>query len=191
MTTATAAAPADDVERLVSLLGDVARGRSEALEGLYRATSSKLFGICLHVLRDRGEAEDTLQEVYVAVWQKAAQFDAAIASPVTWLAAIARNKSIDRRRSAAQTLRNASVEIDAELRDEAPAGLEFTEAALEGRRLSSCMDELQADRRVLVQTAFFDGITYEELATRTGNPLGTVKSWIRRSLQALKACLER
>jgi RNA polymerase sigma-70 factor (ECF subfamily) len=65
------------------------------------------------------------------------------------------------------------------------------EAAIEGHRLDVCLGELEAPRRQLVRTAFFEGCTYEELAQRSGTPLGTVKSWIRRSLAKLKACLER
>ena len=86
-------------EDLRLALGRVALRDAVALEDVYRATSSKLFGVCLRILHDREEAEDVLQEVYLSVWAKAGQYDPARVSPITWLAAIARNRAIDRVRA--------------------------------------------------------------------------------------------
>ncbi|MEO6366021.1 MAG: sigma-70 family RNA polymerase sigma factor [Luteimonas sp.] len=180
-----------DQDGLGGLLSDIAGGDNAAFERLYRSTSSKLFGICARIVSDRAEAEDTLQEVFTTIWHKAGQFDAARASAMTWLAMIARNKSIDRLRSNVNLRQNASIELAENLSDGSPTGLEATESADDQRRLNACMGELDADRQALLRTAFFEGVTYEELATRTSTPLGTVKSWIRRSLLKLKACLER
>lgn len=90
---------AEDRERLVGTLSRVARGEQEALRELYAATASKLFGVCLRISHDREAAEDILQDVYLKVWNKAGRFDAARASPITWLCAIARNTAIDWRRA--------------------------------------------------------------------------------------------
>lgn len=176
---------------LAVLLERVARGDREAFERLYRETSSKLFGICLRVLPDRAEAEDVLQEVFASVWRKADQFDAARASAITWMAMIARNRAIDRLRSAPSQMKRASVELAEDLADGGPTPQARAEAQTEGARLNACLDELDERRRSLIRTAFFEGATYEELAQRVGSPLGTVKSWIRRGLLQLRACLER
>jgi len=91
-----------DLEIVSSALRRIAIGDRVALRTVYRLTSAKLFGICLRILGEQGDAEDVLQEVYVAVWQKAASFDPARASPMTWLIAIARNRAIHRLRASGQ-----------------------------------------------------------------------------------------
>ncbi|GHA75340.1 hypothetical protein GCM10007067_10570 [Lysobacter bugurensis] len=178
-------------DALARWLQEVAGGDRDAFERLYRATSSKLFGVCLRVLPDRAEAEDVLQEVYATVWRKAEQFDAARASAITWLAMIARNKAIDRLRSVPTAARAAPVELAEAVPDPSASPLDGAESSDENARLARCMDRLDGPRRDLVRTAFFEGVTYEELAARIGSPLGTVKSWIRRSLLQLRACLEQ
>ena len=177
-------------ERLDGLLSEVASGDRQAFEALYRATSGKLLGVCLRVLPDRAEAEDVLQEVYASVWRKAVQFDAGRASAITWLAMVARNKAIDRARTLPAPQRMASIELADEIADHAASPLQQAEAANDQSRLDICMQRLEARRRALIRTAFFDGATYEELAARIGSPLGSVKSWIRRGLLQLRACLE-
>jgi len=180
-----------DGDGLDGLLGEVARGDHAAFERLYRSTSSRLFGICARIIPDHAEAEDTLQEVFTTVWHKAGQFDAARASAMTWLAMIARNKSIDRLRANANLRQNSSIDMAENISDDSPSILEATEFADGQRRLDACLRELDDQRQALLRTAFFEGVTYEELAARTNTPLGTVKSWIRRSLHKLKVCLER
>lgn len=177
-------------ERLDGLLSDVADGDTGAFEALYRATSGKLLGVCLRVLPDRAEAEDVLQEVYASVWRKAVQFDAGRASAITWLAMVARNKAIDRARTLPTPQRMAPIELADDIVDHAATPLQQAEAANDQSRLEICMQRLEARRRALIRTAFFDGATYEELAARIGSPLGSVKSWIRRGLSQLRACLE-
>jgi len=194
MTDYTAAQPADfhgGSDPTSELLTAVGRGDAGAFERLYRETSSRLFGVCLRLLPERSEAEDVLQEVYATVWRKAGQFDASRASAITWLAMIARNKAIDRLRAAPSSLKRAPIELIDEIADSAPSPSAQVESADENERLRLCMEELDARRRELIRTAFFDGATYEELAQRSGSPLGSIKSWIRRGLIQLRACLER
>ncbi|TXH77773.1 MAG: sigma-70 family RNA polymerase sigma factor [Lysobacteraceae bacterium] len=181
----------EETEHIAALLADVASGSRSAFETLYRATSSKLFGICLRVLPDRAEAEDVLQEVYASVWRKAGQYDADRASAQAWLAMIARNKAIDRLRATPHAQRHAPIEDAAEAPDHGPTPQQHAETATDRARLDACMDKLDQRRRELIRTAFFDGATYEELAERSGSPLGSVKSWIRRGLMQLRVCLER
>lgn len=175
---------------LETLLARVAAGDRSAFESLYRASAPRLYAICLGVLSDRGEAEDVLQDVYVGVWHKAAQFDAARASAAAWLGTIARNRAIDRLRSAQLPLRTAPVELVEAIADPGPSPDRQAQAAGDRAQLDACMDQLDDRRRNLIRIAFFEGATYEELAARIGAPLGSVKSWIRRGLLQLRACLE-
>lgn len=177
-------------EVLASLLQRVSNGDASAFESLYRATSSKLFGVCLRVLPDRQEAEDVLQDVFVTIWRKASQFDASRASPITWLAMIARNRAIDRLRAAPASQRHAPIEFADSVADQGPTPIQGAEAADDASRLGTCLDQLEPKRRTLIRTAFFEGATYEELAERIGSPIGSVKSWIRRGLLQLRACLD-
>lgn len=188
---ATATGSIGDIDALREALGAVARGDRIAFESLYRATSAKLFGVCLRILPKRDEAEDVLQETYTTVWRKAASYDSAVASPITWLVSIARNKAIDRARAGAGDRALDPIDAANDIVDARADATARSELDSERRRLDHCMDELEPDRRALVRVAFFEGITYDELSRRESMPLGTVKSWIRRSLQKLKACLER
>jgi RNA polymerase sigma-70 factor (ECF subfamily) len=174
---------------LGDLIYAVAGGDSSAFDRLYRNTSPKLFGICLRILPQRAEAEEVLQEVFITVWRKAAQFDATRAGAMTWLAMMTRNKAIDRLRTNASERSHLPIELDEAAVSSAPN--RAAEVAQDSRRLDTCLSELEPPRRILIRTAFFEGATYEELAERSGTPLGTIKSWIRRGLLKLKACLER
>src|SRR5215469_680826 len=100
---------------IATALARIPSGDRMALQTVYRLTSAKLFGVCLRILGERSEAEDVLQEVYVTVWRKAADFDASRASPMTWLIAIARNRSIDRLRAARQSRNMDPIETAAEI----------------------------------------------------------------------------
>jgi RNA polymerase sigma-70 factor (ECF subfamily) len=177
--------------QLSAAIARVAAGDRAALQIVYRDTSAKLFGVCLRILADRNEAEDVLQEVYITVWRKAGAFDAERGSPITWLVAIARNKAIDRLRAGASGRKARPLEAAEDVSDPAPAALDLLAAADENRKLRGCLDELDARSKTAIRTAFYDGITYEELAARMGIPLGTVKSMIRRGLVKLRECLER
>jgi RNA polymerase sigma factor (sigma-70 family) len=177
--------------QLVAALARVAGGDRGALQIVYRDTCAKLFGVCLRILNDRSEAEDVLQEVYLTVWRKAASFDPARASPITWLVAIARNRSIDRLRATAGSRRMDPIDAAEAVRDPAPAAVELVEAAQQSSRLTLCLEQLESRQSTAIRAAFLDGNTYEELAERMNVPLGTMKSWIRRGLLKLRDCLER
>ena len=183
--------PVQERDALAEALVAVAGGSRAALRDLYSRTSAKLFGICLRILGDRGEAEDVLQEVYLNVWRRAGSFDSAKASPITWLATLARNRAIDRLRSGGR-LRPAAP-IEAALGEPDTADDAFTRlAASEERvRLMGCVEELEARQSSAIRAAFFDGFTYSELAERSAVPLATMKSWVRRGLIRLRECLER
>jgi RNA polymerase sigma factor (sigma-70 family) len=177
--------------QLSAALHRVAAGDRPALRLVYDMTSAKLFGICLRILKDRSEAEDVLQEVYLTVWRKASAFEETRASPITWLVAIARNRAIDRLRSSGAASRILPIEAAEQVEDPAPSAAASLESVQEGMRLQSCLDELEARQSAAIRAAFMDGLTYEQLALRGGVPLGTMKSWIRRGLARLRECLER
>lgn len=167
----------------------VAAGDRTALKQVYDATSAKLFGVCLRILNDRSEAEDVLQEVYTTVWAKAGQFEPGRASPITWLAALARNRAIDRARQVGRRVFDLIDDAEA-IPDGAASALDLLSASDEARRLDGCLSQLEDAQQKAVRSAFFEGRTYEDVAAAFAVPLGTMKSWIRRSLQKLKACLE-
>jgi RNA polymerase sigma-70 factor (ECF subfamily) len=179
---------ADERQRLIDALLRVREGSQPALAEVYKRTSAKLFGICLRILGDRSEAEDALQEVYVNVWRKAGSYDPGRASPISWLAAMARNRSIDRIRSSGR--RNQEpIELASEIADTSASAPELIEQGQESARLQNCLGELEQRQRQAIRAAFFDGHTYSELAERSEVPLGTMKSWVRRGLLRLKECL--
>jgi RNA polymerase sigma-70 factor (ECF subfamily) len=173
---------------LTACLHRITTGDHAALEMLYRRTCAKLFGICKRILDDHEAAEDVLQEVYVIVWRKAAQFDAAQGvSPITWLAVIARNRALDRAR--AQPRRFAPLEAAAEIPDRAVPADDVLAAAAQGTALARCLDALDARAASAIRQAFFGGSTYQTLAASAGMPLATMKSLIRRALLQLRSCL--
>jgi RNA polymerase sigma-70 factor (ECF subfamily) len=175
----------DDIEDLIARCG---LGDRSALDALYEAVAPKLFGICLRVLDDRPAAEDVLQEVFVKIWHASDRYAANGLSPITWMAAIARNAAIDRRR-ATRRRREEAGDVVAELADRAPGAEEMAIAAGEARRIAECMGELQAARRKAVRGAYLEGRSYLELAQEAGVPLNTMRTWLRRSLIALRECM--
>jgi len=197
--------PADWSERsrdLSRLLARAGVGDRAAFATLYERTSSHLLAVVLRIQRDRAQAEDILQEVYVNVWRAASSFDAAQSQPLTWLTSIARNRAIDslRRGQTQPQLRTISPTIDGResedndvydtVADESPGPLDLLSRAADARALAACMDQLSASQRQSVALAFFQGLSHAEVAEQLRQPLGTVKSWVRRSLMTLKSCLE-
>ena len=184
---ASSPAERDELNRLLQQAG---RNDQKAFAELYKRTSSKLFGVCLRMLRDRGEAEEVLQETFTTVWRRAAGFDASRASAITWLVTLSRNKAIDRLRQHREELLDDPSRLD-ETVDERPTPAAGAETSQEYQRLQHCLDELEPQQQRSVREAFFTGATYNELATRCKVPLGTMKGWIRRSLMQLRTCLDQ
>jgi len=186
---------------LAQLIARAALGDRSAFAQLYDLTSGHLYAVVLRIQRDRALAEDLLQEVYVSAWRAIGSFDAAQSQPLTWLTSIARNKAIDSLRRAQTQPRLESVHrddddddrpgLDQLLTDEAPGPAHLLEQASDARRLGACMKGLSPVQRQSLALAFYDGLSHAEVAEHLRQPLGTVKSWVRRALSALKECLER
>jgi RNA polymerase sigma factor (sigma-70 family) len=184
----TIAGPAER-EELNRLLVQVGRSDQQAFAELYERTSAKLFGVCSRMLRDRSEAEEVLQETYTTVWRRAAGFDAAKASAITWLVTLSRNKAIDRLRQHREEIPDDPAAVG-DIADQEPTPGVQAENSQEYRRLQQCLEELEPLHRNSVREAFFTGATHNELAAPCKVPLGTMKSWIRRSLMQLRTCLD-
>lgn len=175
--------------RLVDALAQTAARNREGLRKVYDLTSAKLFGICLRISVDREAAEDILQDVYIKIWNRAELFDATRASPVTWLCAIARNTALDWRRANPIKVVEADPEVLEAVADERPGADFFIEQDQTSAHIFHCLDQLEEKQKAAIRSAFFEGLTYAEVAERLAVPLGTVKSWIRRGMQQLKGCL--
>lgn len=176
-------------EEIEEWLGRCSVGDRAAFERLYRATSAKLFAVVLRVLNDRGEAEETLQEVYARIWKNAGSYQVNGLSPMTWLITVARNAAVDRRRRR-DARGGPTSELPETLADRAPGPEAATVARSEAARLSACLDELDRNRADAVRGAYL-GESYKELASRFGVPLNTMRTWLRRSLIALRECMSR
>lgn len=179
--------PAD----IEGLIARVALGERQAFSELYTATSAKLLGVSLRVLKDRAAAEDAMQDTFVKVWKNADRYASNGLSPMTWLITIARNTAIDR-------LRSVNAKQTADLNDYSevlPSGAPTPEtaviAASEAGRITACLGELEADRSEAVKGAYLNGDSYADLAEKFNVPINTMRSWLRRSLIALRECMSR
>lgn len=177
-------------ERLRYLLSACASKDKIAFAHLYASTSAKLFGILLHILKRHDKAEECLQEVYLKIWIKASEYKPYEAAPMTWMSSIARYQAIDllrhdKRGVIAADTNRVTDQIDL---DRSPE--EHVAARSEEKMLDHCMDQLKTQHRQVFALAYFKGLTHVELAQQADIPVGTVKTWIRRGLEALKRCLE-
>ena len=180
----------------LSLLQRIAARDTAALAELYDRHSRLLFGLILRIVRDRGEAEEILQEAFVRVWTRAEMYNARMGGPRPWIVRVARNCSIDRLRARRVRAAVQAPAIDgAAVEAAAPAtGIQTPEAAVldaERRRtLTDALAGLPPEQRQLIEAAFFEGYTHSELAHRFGLPLGTVKTRIRAGMSAMRQRLE-
>ncbi|OXJ08452.1 sigma-70 family RNA polymerase sigma factor [Burkholderia sp. AU6039] len=174
---------------LNQLLARVAAGDEHAFAQLYRLTAARLYGAIVRMIRDRHEAEDLLQDVFTTAWRRADSFDAGRGTAMTWLMTLARNRTIDRIRQ------HRELPLDDELAlsipDENPTPDLGAQASQEHLRLERGLAHLGERQAYVLREAFHGGASYAELAERMQVPLGTMKSWIRRSLMRLKVYLEQ
>jgi RNA polymerase sigma-70 factor (ECF subfamily) len=170
------------------LLASVAKRDEAAFERLYEATSAKLFGVVLRILKREDLAEEVIQDAYIKVWNSAGQFNPDLSSPITWMASIARNRAIDvvRKRS------EISIEEEPAAMDVAsdtPDPLARKDMTEELKRILECVGQLEPQRQRLVLLAYYNGWSREQLAQKFDTPLNTVKTWLRRSMVEIRECL--
>ncbi len=171
-----------------------AQGDRDALRRIYERESRYLLGVALRIVRDRAAAQDVLHDAFVAIWSRAASFDAGRGAGRGWIYSVVRHAALNR-------IRDGSREF---VPDDAAAALHDAKAALaawqQGHdemdraatlgRLGHCLDGLDPVRRACVLHAYVDGCSHSEIALRVQAPLGTVKAWIQRSLRALRECMQ-
>lgn len=177
--------------RLAELLAQAALKNQRAFAELYERTAPQLFGVALRILRRRDWAEEVLQECYVNIWNHAGDYAVQKSAPLTWMTSIVRNRSLDwlRRPQREATGEEYDVAVDA-WQDDAPGPLEHLVVSGEAAALERCLRQLEPKQRQSIMLAFFHGLSHSELADHMKQPLGTVKTWVRRGLERLKMCLD-
>ncbi len=179
-----------DNRQLENLLEACGRQDAAALKELYLRTAPQLLGILSRVLSNGASAEDALQEVFVSIWQRAGQYDQFKGRAMSWMVAIARHRAIDMQRRARPTVLLEVAELAGEHALQVESGAEQVEFGMAYQTLRRCLELLSAAQRQCVVLAYRNGLTQERIAQTMNQPLGSVKSWVRRGLQSLKGCLE-
>ena len=195
----------NDSTSLDVLLGLIGAGDQKAFAHLYQRTSGHLLGVAYRILGRQQVAEDALQDAFVSVWKRAAQYDSRISQPMTWLTSIVRNQAIDWVRA---EKRRAEVSSESSLADDdddegnvmkeastehrsatSTSQLEQLSSAVEAMQIKDCIGTLEAPCRQSLALAYYRGLSHTEIASHMSVPLGTIKTWIRRGLEQLKFCL--
>lgn len=175
--------------RLAGLLARSALRDQEAFRELYDRTAAKLFGVALRILGRQDWAEDVLQECYLNIWNHAADYTVVKGAPLAWMTSIVRNRCLDWLRRPQQEATGEGYDIAVEAwQDENPGPLGQLVASLEAATLARSVGALEPRQRQSIMLAFFHGLSHAEVASHMKQPLGTVKSWIRRGLERLKSC---
>lgn len=178
----------EDARYDITLIERVVSRDESAIAELYDRHHRLLFALILRILRDRSEAEEVLQEAFVLVWTKAASYNVALGSPAAWLVRIARNRAIDRLRS--NTVRQRAAEA-APMPEGEDSPEDRASVSEQQRAVARALSNLPAEQRVLIEQAYFLGLTQSELAERFQLPLGTVKTRIRTGMMALRQFLSQ
>jgi RNA polymerase sigma-70 factor (ECF subfamily) len=172
----------------VEILRGIAGGDEQALSALYDRYRLILFGLILRILHSQPEAEDVLQEVFLQVWRRAADFDETRGRPFTWLVTLARSRAIDRLRSLGSRDRTAQ-EAAREVQDSVSDAATDAVKSEQGEIVRSALRELPEEQRNTLLLAYFEGLTQSEIAERLGAPLGTVKTRMRSGMIKLRELL--
>ena len=180
---------ASQAEQQIALIRAVASGDRPAFEQLYRLTSPHLFAVALRMLRQRAWAEEILHECYITIWHNAASFNSALSSPLTWMTHIVRNRCIDWLRSGYARQFNT----DETWLDEHSSALDDTRidehSDPQVARLHQCMKHLSSEQRQSISLAYYQGLSHVDIAGWLQQPVGSVKSWIRRGMEHLRECV--
>ena len=176
--------------QLAELLAQCSLKNHNSFNKLYQLTSAKLYGVALRILRRQDWAEEVLQECYVNIWNHAGDYAVAKSAPLTWMTSIVRNRCLDwlRRPQTEATGEQYDVAVEA-WQDDAPGPMEQLVASTEAAALARCLRTLDQSQRQSIALAFYHGLSHSELAAHLKQPLGTVKTWVRRGMDKLKICL--
>jgi RNA polymerase sigma-70 factor, ECF subfamily len=180
--------PHSDVDLDNELIRRVGAGDNIALMALYDRHSRQAFGLAFRILGDAATAEEVVQDAFLSLWRNAKSFDTSRGGVRTWLLTIVHNRAIDRIRAA----RSRASTVELEIADYAGAASDpWDDVAdqLDGQQVREAVAELPADQRSAIELAYFQGLTHQEIAARTGLPLGTIKGRLRLGLRKLAAAL--
>jgi RNA polymerase sigma-70 factor (ECF subfamily) len=176
-------------EDISGLLRRIAAGDRGAFRHLYELQANRLYAVALRITRQAPLAADAVHDAFLQVWRNADRFEAARGSPEAWLLSLVRYRALDIARRRGRETTQDVLDLP-EQADDGPDPLQRLAESRDAAALHACLRGLEPERRRLLLLAFVDGLTHSELAARVGMPLGTVKSWIRRSLQTLRLCLD-
>lgn len=179
----------------MELLDRVAAREQAALKLLYDQTASRLYGLALRIVGNKEWAEDVLQDSFLGIWRNAETYRDSLSPPLAWMGMLVRSRALDflRRRRAERLHLNVTIE-DAEelLQDrETPSPMQWVEASEQAAALHQCLQKLDQPQRQMVSLAYLRDLSHSELASNLKLPLGTVKTWMRRSLEQLRKCMAR
>ena len=179
----------------MDLLDRVATRDEVALKLLYDATASRLYGLALRIVGSKEWAEDVLQESFLGIWRNAGTYRDSLSPPLAWMGMLVRSRALDflRRRRAERLHINASIDDFEELPqdEDAPGPVQLVEASEQAAALHQCLQRLEQPQRQVVSLAYLRDLSHGELARSLKLPLGTVKTWMRRSLEQLRKCMAR
>lgn len=180
---------------LMDLLDRIAVQDEPALKQLYEHTSARLYGLALRVVGNKEWAEDVLQDSFIGIWRNAGSYRASLSPPLAWMGMIVRGRALDflRRRRAERMHLSVALDDaeDALPADDALGPMQLAQASEQALVLHRCLQRLEQAQREVVSLAYLRDLSHSELATQLKLPLGTVKSWMRRSLEQLRKCLAK
>lgn len=176
-------------EQHVRLMQAVAKGDRRAFEQLYRLTSPHLFAVALRMLRQRAWSEEVLHDCFITVWSKAQSYDPTLSAPMTWLTHIVRNRCIDWLRSGQARAVNREEEYTDQLEIHADDDRNNWHDDAQAERLRHCLGHLSNDQRQSITLAYYQGMSHSDIADWLQQPIGSVKSWIRRAMEHLRECV--
>ena len=169
-----------------ALVSAIRSGDESAMAELYDRYSGIVYAVALRVLGDTGTAEDVLQEVFMQLWRNPGVFDASRGNLAPWLAVIARNRAIDmlRKRRPESDIDDVVISVEPDLAGDAERAIAMT-------KVRAVLGEMAAAQRMALEMAYFEGLSHSEIAAKTGEALGTIKTRIRTGLLALRKAFER
>lgn len=183
-------------DNLIALIERVAQQDTAAMRALYDATSSKLYAVAMRVVSNTTHAEDVLQDAYLNIWRIAGDYKVSLSPPMAWMGVVVRSRALDflRKRTSEKSLTGADIDDDTisdTLQGDSPDPMDASDASEQAWALHECLRKIEAQPRQVLTLAYFKDLSHGELAKQLKLPLGTVKTWIRRSLEQLRNCMAR